>query len=428
MNAEPVRPVYCVWEITLACDLGCRHCGSRAGKARSEELDTREALRVVDELAALGILEVTLIGGEAYLREDWDQIAAAVVQKGMRCTMTTGARNLTQERVDRARQAGMSGFSISIDGLESTHDAQRGARGSWRAAHDAALRVAAAGMDLGVNTQINRLSMPELPALAALLVELGVHAWQLQMTVPMGRAADRPQLLLQPYDLLELFPLLGWIKATHLDPAGILLALGNNLGYHSPWEKLLRLGGSSVWRGCTAGLETLGLEANGAIKGCPSLSSHTWTGGYLGRDDLAEVVNHTPELRTLRERTREDLHGFCRTCEHGDTCLAGCSWTTDVYFQRSGDNPFCIHRALHLEARGLRERVERVQAAPGQPFDHGLFALHCEPMPPSESADSGLEFLLERYPLADVLALRPKDGGLSDEAWRRELLERREGE
>ena len=28
------RPIYAVWEITLQCDLACRHCGSRAGHAR----------------------------------------------------------------------------------------------------------------------------------------------------------------------------------------------------------------------------------------------------------------------------------------------------------------------------------------------------------------------------------------------------------
>ena len=28
------RPIVAVWEITLRCDLACRHCGSRAGKAR----------------------------------------------------------------------------------------------------------------------------------------------------------------------------------------------------------------------------------------------------------------------------------------------------------------------------------------------------------------------------------------------------------
>ena len=71
------RPLYAVWEITLACDLACTHCGSRAGKARPDELTTAEALRVVDELAELGVREVTLIGGEAYLRPDWLDLVRA---------------------------------------------------------------------------------------------------------------------------------------------------------------------------------------------------------------------------------------------------------------------------------------------------------------------------------------------------------------
>ena len=38
------RTTYCVWEITLRCNLACSHCGSRAGTARQNELTTDEAL------------------------------------------------------------------------------------------------------------------------------------------------------------------------------------------------------------------------------------------------------------------------------------------------------------------------------------------------------------------------------------------------
>src|SRR5258705_9368480 len=71
---EQTRPIYAVWEITLQCDLACRHCGSRAGHARPDELSTEECLDLVRQMAALGVMEVTLIGGEAYLRDDWTDI------------------------------------------------------------------------------------------------------------------------------------------------------------------------------------------------------------------------------------------------------------------------------------------------------------------------------------------------------------------
>ena len=76
-------PVTIVWETTLACDLACQHCGSRAGRRRRDELTTAEALDLVEQIAELGARDVGLIGGEAYLRKDWLQIVAAVRAAGM---------------------------------------------------------------------------------------------------------------------------------------------------------------------------------------------------------------------------------------------------------------------------------------------------------------------------------------------------------
>src|SRR5579859_6597889 len=56
-------PLNAVWELTLRCDLACRHCSSRAGRARPDELTGAEALDLVEQLADLGVREVTLIGG-----------------------------------------------------------------------------------------------------------------------------------------------------------------------------------------------------------------------------------------------------------------------------------------------------------------------------------------------------------------------------
>ncbi len=412
------RPLYVVWEITLACDLGCKHCGSRAGKARPDELSTDQCLDMVAQMHELGVHEVTLIGGEAYLRDDWDVIAADITRRGMTCGMTTGGRNLTQDQVDRAVKAGLRVISISLDGLERTHDAQRGARGSWRAATEAARRVAATPIRLATNTQINRLSLPELPALADLLVELGSTAWQIQLTVAMGRGADHPKLLLQPYDLLELFPLLTWIKQTKLEPNGVQLFPGNNIGYFGPYERLLRYGGDrgAHWTGCSAGKWSLGLEADGKIKGCPSLVSDEWTGGNIRDRTLADVVWNTPELTHLKNRTVEDLWGFCRTCYYGPVCKAGCTWTSDCLLGRPGNNPYCIHRAMTLEREGKRERVVKVAQAPGLPFDKGRFEIRVEPMPevPDTPAILGV-------PLDEVQALRTD----SASAWSAETITER---
>jgi radical SAM protein with 4Fe4S-binding SPASM domain len=378
---QRVRPLYAVWEITLQCDLACRHCGSRAAQARPDELSTAECLQLVRQMAELGVREVTIIGGEAYLRPDWLDIVRAIRAHGMECTMTSGGRGLDAERCRAAADAGLQSVSVSLDGVRATHDRLRGVKGSFDAARAALGHLRAAGIRVSVNTQINRLSMPELPEVLETAIAAGVHSWQLQLTVAMGRAADEPEVLLQPYDLLALFPLLDRLK-TRCDEARVRLWPGNNLGYFGPYESRLRGG---LPRGhlasCGAGRVTLGIEADGSLKGCPSLPSEAWTAGNIRDASLVEVWERGLPMRYTRDRTVKDLWGFCASCYYADACRAGCTWTSSVLFGRPGNNPYCHHRALELARVGKRERVVRTAEAPGQPFDHAQFDLVVEDIP-----------------------------------------------
>jgi hypothetical protein len=57
---------------------------------------------------------------------------------------------------------------------------------------------------------------------------------------------------------------------------------------------------------------------------------------------------------------------------------------------RPGNNPFCHHRALDMHARGLRERIELVERAPGVPFDHGYYRIVRESNDPDVRAREGV--------------------------------------
>ena len=366
---------YVVWEITLQCDLACKHCGSRAGKPRARELDTAEALDVVRQLADMGAKEVTLIGGEAYVREDWPVIARAIKAHRMACTMTTGGRGFTRERAALAKEAGIDGISVSIDGIGPTHDLQRGVAGSFDAALQAIANLQQAGVDVTVNTQVNRLSFPEIDRILDILIARRMRAWQVQLTVPMGRAADRPEWLLQPDDLLEVIPKIAEL-AERAAGHDVDLWPGNNVGYFGPHEATLRGregSGARHWSGCAAGMETLGIESDGAIKGCPSLPTAEYTGGHVRERSIRDIWDHTKALRYTRDCSVEDLWGFCRSCYYAEECRAGCTWTSHVFFGRPGNNPYCHHRALEHAKRGQRERLVQVERAPGLPFDHGRF-------------------------------------------------------
>ncbi|MGC4089186.1 MAG: SPASM domain-containing protein [Polyangiaceae bacterium] len=291
----------------------------------------------------------------------------------MSISMTSGGRGIDAERAARMKRAGMQSVSISLDGLEATHDRLRGVKGSFQSAVAAMKHLREAGLAVSCNSQLNRLSLPELPQLLELIAAQGAHSWQLAMTVPMGRAADEPEVLFQPYELLQVFPLLASL-AERARELGVRLWPGNNIGYFGPYEGLLRgnlpggHGGS-----CGAGRIAIGIEADGAIKGCPSLPTEAWTGGNIRDSSLLDIWERSGPLRYTRDRTVDDLWGYCRTCYYADECRAGCTWTSFVFFGRAGNNPYCHHRALEMQRAGKRERVQRKQAPPGLPFDHGLF-------------------------------------------------------
>ncbi len=379
-NDQAARvPVSVVWEITAACDLGCLHCGSRAGRRIARELDTAECMTLIDELAALGVRDIGLIGGETYLRKDWLQIIRAIRAAGMDCSLQTGGRNMTVERVDAAIAAGIQGIGVSIDGLEATHDHLRGLVGSFARTMDLLACLRDRSIEASVNTQINRLSMPELPALAALLTSLSVRNWQVALTVAMGNAADRPELIVQPYELLTLFPLLAELHA-EAKAHGMVLQPANNIGYFGPHEAQLRYVNDAAvhWAGCGAGDTVLGIEANGNIKGCPSLQAD-YIGGNVRDAPLTEIWNSSGTLAFARDGRKSDLWGYCGDCYYAEVCMGGCTWTSHALFGRPGNNPLCHYRALAFDRQGLRERLVQVEPAPGGRFDNGRFAIVVEP-------------------------------------------------
>lgn len=385
-NRFRARTTYAVWEITLKCNLACNHCGSRAGDARPEELTTEEALDLVHQLAEVGIEEVTLIGGEAYLRPDFLRIAEEITRLEMVATITTGGLALSHHLAKKMKEVGFKGVSVSVDGLEATHDALRGIPGSWMAALRAIRAVKEAGIPVACNTQINRHSWRELPKLYEVLRDAGIHSWQIQFTVPMGNAADNIDILLQPYELPEVFEVLA-LLARQCFSDGVRLVAGNNVGYYGPFDRLLREHGVDhpvYYTGCEAGTRTLGIEADGKIKGCPSLPSEAYTGGNIRERSLAEIMAYSEELQfnftpRYTQESVAHLWGFCASCDFSALCRGGCNWTAHVFMGRRGNNPYCHHRALVHKSLGLRERLVRVESPPGRPFDYGRFELIVEP-------------------------------------------------
>ncbi|MBT3224401.1 MAG: SPASM domain-containing protein, partial [Proteobacteria bacterium] len=331
---------------------------------------------LAEQLGELGVREVPLIGGESYLRHDWLEVIEAVVANNMRCSLVTGGRSFGPERARAAVAAGVSSVSVSIDGVRETHDLLRAVPGSFNAAVAAVKAVHKAGAAATLNTQLNRENLPELAEMGEQLLPLGISGWQFQLTTPMGRAADRERLILQPYQVLEAFPRLEalWKRAKSFR---CTMMIANNLGYFGPFEANLRAGGH--WLGCLGGRFSLGVQSDGTIKACSSLPANPFGDHNIRTTPLKQILQESAALESVWGRGTDDLWGFCAECYYADVCRGGCVWTAHTLFGRPGNMPYCHHRAIELRSQGKRERLVAKAPAKGESFDRGEWELILEP-------------------------------------------------
>ncbi len=311
-------------------------------------------------------------------------------------TLQTGGRAFTRERARSMRDAGLAAVGVSVDGPARVHDKLRGNLGSHHAALSALDAGREANLALGSNTQINALNWDMLPETARELRAHGVEAWQVQITVPMGRAADRPEWILPPWRMVDVIDSLAEIqKQAAIEAKGrrpFDVSLGNNVGYFGPHEQILRSrpgGAESHYRGCNAGINVIGIESDGTVKGCPSLPTAPYAGGNVTSMSLETIWQTSKEVRFARDRGTEELWGYCAGCYYADTCRGGCSWTAHVTLGRRGNNPFCYHRVVELRKKGVRERLVQKERAPGQPYDFGRFDVIEEPLPEAGAGGGG---------------------------------------
>lgn len=352
-------PRQAVWELTLSCDMRCRHCGSRAGKSRGDELSTAEALKLAKELAAAGCKRLTLSGGEPLLRKDWPLICQTLVSNGVRVNMISNGRKFNAKVAKRAKAFGLEGISFSLDGLEETHTYIRRVKGHWQQVLDNFEIARDAGLPAGAVTLVVRQTLSELDEIRELLRERGVRTWQLQLGNPTGNMSDNPDMVIHPEDILRVVPKAAELRQKEGLPK---VYIGDNLGYFGEYEADLRDQDGLIpfWIGCRAGCSVVGIESNGNIKGCLSLPSamndvDVWVEGNIREKPFRDIWNDPNAFAYNRQFKVEDLVGFCRECEYAEVCRGGCAWTAFANTGSRFEFVHCYHRVVELVKQGKLE-------------------------------------------------------------------------
>lgn len=355
------KPVTAVWELTMGCNLRCKHCGSSCKRALPDELTTEEALNLCDDIGKLKLKWITLSGGEPLTRNDWHLIAKRLKQNNVVPNMITNGWSITENTLDKAVESGIGVFAISLDGVKGTHDFIR-KEGSFDRIMSALDLIKKKNLIAGIVTTINKKNLTELHEMKQLLIDKGVTVWQVQIGLPMGNFAENKHMLIEPEEVDEL---IDFSFHTINDPR-INIFPADGIGYYNLKEIQLRSKAYQsstpvLWHGCTAGKRSFGILHNGDVLGCTSIRDKQFVEGNIRNTSLVDIWNDQERFSWSRNITKESLKGLCHKCKYGDTCLGGCPNTRlTLNGNVHSENKYCSYNVAMSKASAKLQDLDEV--------------------------------------------------------------------
>ncbi len=150
-------PLAVSWALTYRCDEQCLYC--RLNHEVLEELSTREALEILEQLHRARVWGVVFTGGEPLLREDIGLILDRAAALGLRVVLNTNGKRVP-DAISKIKKIFL--LKISLDGPEEIHDSIRG-KGNFQKVVTAIKTARQAGIAVELNTVISSLNAAFIP-------------------------------------------------------------------------------------------------------------------------------------------------------------------------------------------------------------------------------------------------------------------------
>ncbi len=329
-------PLRCaVIEVTNRCNLRCPHCASTSGKARRDELSLAEIRELLGTIKKLGGEEITVIGGEAFLRKDWYEICAAVGELGMKLILISNGLLIRGEAMLRQlRELSPYLIGISIDAGRENYHRFRGVNGFDHLIGLLKRLKEDGHAEVNAITTVMKSNLEEFDTLADLFDGTGI-TWQIQIANKGGGRFSQENFISRR----DYAWLVDKMRDVYVHRRETLhLQWMDDFGYFPLDPKLRFL--HQTWRGCIAGVELIGVRSNGDVLGCLSLGDD-FVEANLRAEPLEEIWESDRYFQRFRKKETL-LTGYCARCSYARECRAGCTAIAHSATGSIGCNPYCI--------------------------------------------------------------------------------------
>jgi SynChlorMet cassette radical SAM/SPASM protein ScmE len=346
--------------ITGKCNLACQYCFYADEMVARTNLSTESWLSVFDELGQMGVMRVTLSGGEVFTHPDIFKLIDGVIANRMRYNLNSNGTMITEETLKQfeigKRRQRLDSIQISVDGSSAeVHDLSRPK--SFKRALRGLKLLKVAGFPVTVRVTVNRHNVDDLENTARMLLdEIGLSNFSTNEAYACG-ATDRTEgnIILSPTQRKNAMEILTRLADQYNNRISALagpLILGREMVAIT--ESIAQ--GQTSWHGrgtlsaCGGVFETMAILHDGTIVPCNILS--TLSMGNVGVDSLQDIWLHHPTMTALRQRREIPLSSLktCQGCSYQGFCTGGCP-AGALY--ANGDintrNPMSCYRVLRVE-------------------------------------------------------------------------------
>lgn len=340
-------PLALLAELTHRCPLQCPYCSNPVELERAAgELDTQAWMRVLDEAASLGVLQVHFSGGEPTARKDLEALIAHAAGRGLYTNLITAGVLIDARRMAALVASGLDHVQLSIQDSEPANaDRIGGFAGGYAKKREAARLVREAGLPLTINAVVHRQNLGHLDAIIDLAVALGAGRLEVAHVQYYGWALKNRAALMPTRAQLE--QATQTVMAARERLKGTLV-----IDYVVPDYYARRP------KSCMGGWGRRFLNVNPAGKVLPCHAAQTITGlefdSVLERP-LADIWADSEAFR--RFRGTDWMPEPCRSCDRREIDWGGCRCQA---FALTGDaaatDPACALSPDHADLVATAER------------------------------------------------------------------------
>lgn len=319
--------------ITTRCNLRCKYCShfTSAGDV-DHDLPKEEWLKFFEELNNCAVMEVTLEGGEPFIREDIKDIIAGIVKNRMRFNILSNGTLVSDEIAAFIASTGRCNhIQVSIDGsTPETHDACRG-DGSFLKAIEGLKKLKQNKIQVDVRVTIHKYNVKDLEKIANLLLtELGLSSFSTNAASYMGLCrSNKDDVQLTFEERLSAMKILLELNKKY---NGRINAAAGPLAEVKTWVEMKLahrkgkkgISGGGYLSSCGGVLTKMAVRSDGVMVPCTQMSHIEL--GRINKDDLKRVWMNHPALIELRGRRSIALSEFelCKRCEYMPYCTGSC--------------------------------------------------------------------------------------------------------